>query len=71
MAYPNSHGILMDLKEISAHVHNKLKGLLLVNTGLLALTLFPEPAQFSADIVVGSVQRFGLSMGYGVRMRHF
>lgn len=65
MAYPNSHGILMDLKEISAHVHNKLKGLLLVNTDLLALTLFPEPAQFGADIVVGSVQRFGLSMGYG------
>lgn len=65
IAYPNNEGVLVDFTELNAHIHDKLKGLLLVHTDLLALTLFPEPARFGADIVVGSVQRFGLPMGYG------
>lgn len=65
IAYPNNEGILENLQDLGRHIHQELKGLFLVHTDLLALTLFPEPAQFDADIVVGSAQRFGLPMGYG------
>ena len=40
-------------------------GLAIVGTDLLASVLIKPAGEYSADIVVGSAQRFGIPMGYG------
>lgn len=67
VSYPQSNGeipSLTHLKSISDIVH-KNKGLFTVASDLLALTLLTPPAEFGADIVLGSSQRFGVPMGFG------
>ena len=62
--YPNANGAIEDLSLISKQMHDN-KGLLIVGSDLLALTLLKPPGEFGADIVVGSAQRFGVPMGFG------
>ncbi|MGZ4997452.1 MAG: aminomethyl-transferring glycine dehydrogenase, partial [Methylobacter sp.] len=62
--YPGSKGEIKDLTEVTAIAQAK-SALVTVAADLLALVLLQPPAEFGADIVVGSAQRFGVPMGYG------
>lgn len=65
--YPATDGSIMSgdvLSELSKALHSH-KGYMSVASDLMALTLLKPPAQFGADIVLGSSQRFGVPMGYG------
>ena len=62
--YPASDGLIYDYRDFAEQVH-EAGGLLVAATDLLALTLLLPPAEFGADIAVGSAQRFGVPIGYG------
>ncbi|WP_028117751.1 aminomethyl-transferring glycine dehydrogenase [Ferrimonas senticii] len=62
--YPNQFGAIEDYRALADAVHAN-KGLLCVATDLLALTRLQAPAQWGADVVFGSAQRFGVPMGFG------
>lgn len=65
--YPDTEGNIVpgaNLTQLAQLVHES-KGLLAVASDLLALTLLKPPAEFGADIVLGSSQRFGVPFGYG------
>lgn len=62
--YPATDGSIEPLAQASAACQQS-DALLIVATDLLALALLRPPAEFSADIVVGSAQRFGVPMGFG------
>ena len=62
--YPSVNGGIDDFQDtIKALQANK--GLVIVATDLLALTLLTSPGELGADIVVGNSQRFGVPLGYG------
>lgn len=64
LQYPDTTGGLMDPGDIikaAIDVHAKI----IVVADPLALCLLPPPASFGAEIVVGSIQRFGVPMGNG------
>jgi glycine dehydrogenase len=64
LQYPNNSGEIFDYKQFTANAHDQ--GVLVgVATDLMALVLLSPPGHWGADVVVGSSQRFGLSMGYG------
>ena len=62
--YPATDGVIHDLGPIIDLVH-AADALAIVATDLLALTLIKPPGEYGTDIVVGSAQRFGVSLGYG------
>lgn len=65
--YPATDGSILPpdtMKQLSEALHSH-KSLLSVASDLMALTLLKPPAQYGADIVLGSSQRFGVPMGYG------
>ncbi len=62
--YPNTLGEVIDYQGIAAKIHAK-SALFSIATDLLSLVLLKAPADFSADIVFGSAQRFGVPLGYG------
>jgi len=64
LQYPASDGVLWEYDDFCtrAHANNTL---VCVAVDLLALCLFRPPAEFGADVAVGSAQRFGMPMGYG------
>jgi len=61
---PSSSGAIIDWREAIADVHHG-GGLAVVATDLMACMLSVPPAHLSADIAIGSAQRFGVSMGFG------
>src|SRR3954471_6493171 len=61
---PTSRGAIVDWREAIAAVHHA-GGLAVVATDLMACMLTVPPGHLSADIAVGSAQRFGVSMGFG------
>lgn len=64
LQYPRSLGHVDDYHELAASL--KARGIVIaVATDLLALAVLTPPAQWGADIAVGSAQRFGVPMGFG------
>ncbi len=62
--YPGTRGHIMDFtKQIDALHEQGALGV--VSADPLALCLLKPPGEMGADIVVGSMQRFGVPMGYG------
>ncbi len=62
--YPGTRGHIMDFTpQIEALHENGALGV--VSADPLALCLLKPPGEMGADIVVGSMQRFGVPMGYG------
>ena len=63
--YPNTRGdVVGDAASVSARAHDA-GALSVVAADPLALTLLPAPGTFGADICVGSMQRYGVPMGFG------
>jgi glycine dehydrogenase len=62
--YPGGSGRVWDPSDVIAAVHAH-DGLAVVAADLLALTLLKAPGEMSADIAVGTSQRFGVPMGFG------
>jgi glycine dehydrogenase len=61
---PTSSGAITDWRHAISAVHG-VGGLAVVATDLMACMLAVPPAHLSADIAIGSAQRFGVSMGFG------
>ncbi|MEN8831983.1 MAG: aminomethyl-transferring glycine dehydrogenase [Pacificibacter sp.] len=62
--YPGTYGDVRDFTaEIDALHANK--GIAIMATDLMALTMLKDPGAMGADIAVGSAQRFGVPMGFG------
>ena len=62
--YPATDGEVIDYTQFFADVH-AADGLALVAADILSLALLKSPAEFGADIAIGSTQRFGVPMGFG------
>ena len=62
--YPDTYGRVDDFQELADKVH-AANGLLIAACDLLALTVLRPPAEFGADVAIGTTQRFGVPMGYG------
>jgi glycine dehydrogenase len=62
--YPGTYGGLTDFSPQIEALHGA-KALGIVVADPLALTLLKEPGAMGADIAVGSMQRFGVPMGFG------
>ncbi len=62
--YPDTFGAIHDFAPFVEKAH-AAGAMVTVATDLLALTLLKPPGEFSADIAIGSAQRFGVPLGYG------
>ena len=62
--YPGKHGQVYDYSDfISKANSNGIK--VAVAADILSLAILKAPAEFGADVVVGTTQRFGIPLGYG------
>ncbi|EGR0070685.1 aminomethyl-transferring glycine dehydrogenase [Vibrio vulnificus] len=64
LQYPSTTGEVRDLTDVIAQAQAN-KTLVSVATDLLASALVKPAGEMGADVVIGSVQRFGVPMGYG------
>jgi glycine dehydrogenase len=62
--YPNVNGEIVDIEAAIAAV-KAMGGLVAVAADPMALVLLKSPAAIGADIALGSMQRFGVPMGFG------
>jgi glycine dehydrogenase len=62
--YPTTDGRVVDYSALAARVH-AAGAYFCVAADPLALTLLRAPAEFGADVALGSTQRFGVPLGYG------
>jgi glycine dehydrogenase len=64
LQYPGSFGEIRDHRASIAALHDA-GALAVMAADPLALTLLTPPGELGADIAIGSMQRFGVPMGYG------
>ena len=64
LQYPGTTGAIRDLRGEIAAAH-EAGALAIVCADPLSLVLLTPPGEMGADVVVGSAQRFGVSMGFG------
>lgn len=64
LQYPAASGEVCDYAAFTAKAHDK-SVLVTAVVDILSLALIKSPAEWGADIAVGSTQRFGIPMGYG------
>lgn len=62
--YPNTDGVMIDYKAVGDALH-KNGAHLVVASDPLALVSAKPPSEFGADVVIGSMQRFGVPMWFG------
>ncbi|MGI9406702.1 MAG: aminomethyl-transferring glycine dehydrogenase, partial [Hyphomicrobiaceae bacterium] len=62
--YPGINGIFHDFSSVIKKLHAE-NALAVMAADPLALALLKPPGEMGADIAVGSMQRFGVPMGYG------
>ncbi|MCX8057746.1 MAG: aminomethyl-transferring glycine dehydrogenase [Ignavibacteria bacterium] len=62
--YPDGDGEIRDYSSLFAKAKEK-NVLIVVAADIMSLVLLKSPAEFGADVIVGSTQRFGVPMGYG------
>jgi glycine dehydrogenase len=62
--YPGVCGAFHDFSAVIAELH-AAKAIAIVAADPLALTLLKPPGEMDADIAVGSMQRFGMPLGFG------
>ncbi len=61
---PDTFGTVRDFAELAQKAH-QAGALIIAAADPLSLTLLQPPAEWGADIAVGSTQRFGVPMGFG------
>ncbi len=64
LQYPATDGKVFDYRAFCERAH-AAGARVAVAADLLALALLTPPGEFGADVALGSVQRFGLPLGYG------
>ena len=64
LQYPDTYGTVTDGRLFVERAH-AAGALVVVAADPLSLTLLVPPGAFGADVAVGSVQRFGVPLGYG------
>ncbi|MCZ2329010.1 aminomethyl-transferring glycine dehydrogenase [Bartonella sp. F02] len=64
LSWPDTKGCFHDYSAVIQEAKEK-GALVIVVADPLALTLMEAPAKWGADIVVGSMQRYGVPMGFG------
>ncbi len=62
--YPGAEGEVRDYASLAASVHAR-GAFLVAAADLLGLAILAAPAEWGADVAVGSAQRFGVPMGFG------
>lgn len=62
--YPDLTGQINDFTTFTTKAHQN-GSLVIAAADLLSLTLLTPPAEWGADVAVGSSQRFGIPLGYG------
>ena len=62
--YPAADGRIHDWSALTSAAHES-GALVTAAADLLALTLLTPPAEWGADVAVGTTQRFGVPMGFG------
>lgn len=62
--FPGTFGDVRDLRDPISAIQSA-GGLAIIAADPLALTLLASPGELGADIAIGSMQRFGVPMGYG------
>lgn len=62
--YPDGDGEIRDYSELFKKAKEK-DVMIIAAADIMSLILLKSPAEFGADVVVGSTQRFGVPMGYG------
>lgn len=64
LQFPTADGVICDYASFIKKAHEE-ECAVTIGADLLSLVLLSPPGEWGADVVVGSVQRFGLPMGFG------